>query len=90
VRSSYITRAERVEIGAVGEIETLHLLPGDMYDGAAGDAFDTRDVRNRTPSAIPKSMMRTSLSCVSIMFRWLDVAMDHAARVRVVQRLPRT
>ena len=59
---------------------------GDMYEGLPAMP-SIREISESDTSAIPKSMMRTSLSCVSMMFEGLDVAVNDPARVRVVQHL---
>ena len=78
-------RPERVQVRAVGELEALHLL-GRHVGGAAGDALDARDVGigNQRDAEVDDAH-------VAVLREHdvggLDVAMDHAARVRVVQRL---
>ena len=77
--------AERIEVRAVGELEALHLL-GRHVGRAARDAFDARDVRVRHQRDAEVDDAHVAVVREHDVRR-LDVAMDHAARMRVVQRL---
>ncbi len=77
--------AERIQVRGIGQLEALHLL-GRHVAGAAGDAFDARDVRvgHQCDAKIDDAHVAVLREHD---VRGLDVAVDHAARVRVVQRL---
>ena len=78
-------RAERIQVGAVGDLQRLHLLRRHVRR-AAGDAFDARDVRvgdQRDAEVDDAHVVRLREHDV----RRLDVAVNDAAAVRVVQRL---
>ena len=77
--------AERIQIGMMRELEALHLL-GRHVRRTAGDALDARDLRigDQRDAEVDDAH-------VGILrehdVRRLDVAMNDAARVGVVQRL---
>ena len=78
-------RAERIQVRVMRELEALHLL-GRHVRRAAGDAFDARDLRIRDQRDAEVDDAHVGILREHDVRR-LDVAMDHAARMRVVQRL---
>ena len=84
VNSSYMTAPREYRSDARRDLGRLHLL-GRHVTRRARDTLDARDV-GVAQIAMPKSMMRTSLSIRQHDVAGLDVAMDDAAFVRVVQR----
>ena len=78
-------RAERIQIRAVGQIQALHLL-GRHVARRAGDALDARNIRagHQRDAEVDDAHVAVGREHD---VRGLDVAMNHAARVRVVQRL---
>ena len=78
-------RAERVDVGVVRQLERLHLL-GRHVARAAGDAFDAREVGVVVQRDAEVDQPEVAVRRQHQVAR-LDVAVDHAARMRVVQRL---
>ena len=75
VSSSYITAPSEYRSGVVRELEALHLLGRHVATGEPAMP-SMREISESATSAMPKSMMRTSESCVSMMFdglmsRWI-------------------
>ena len=77
--------AERIQVRGAGEIQALHLL-GRHVAGRTGDALDARDV-----GVGHQGDAKIDDAHVAVLrehdVRGLDVAVNHATRVRVVQRL---
>jgi hypothetical protein len=80
-------RAERIQIRAVGELDRLHLL-GRHVGRTSCDSLDARDlgVRHQSDAEIDDAHVAVEREHDVARF---DVAMDHAAAVRVVQRSSR-
>ena len=80
-----MTAPERIEVGARVEFEALHLL-GRHVGRAAGHALEPRDVGVRDQGDAEVDDAHVAVLRQQDVGR-LDVAMDDAARMRVVQRL---
>ncbi len=77
--------AQRIDIGVTGQIQALHLL-GRHIARRTGNTLDARDlgIGHQRDAKIDDAHV---VVLREHDVRWLDVAVDHAARVRVVQRL---
>src|SRR6187549_2340353 len=84
VSSSYITAPSEYR-SEVSELEALHLL-GRHVGRAAGDAFDARDlrIRDQRDAEVDDAHVRILREHD---VGWLDVAVNDATRMSVVQRL---